>query len=205
MMGMTSPLLLARETSSIQRSQKCSLKMGTDMTTSSPITSSKIQLSTKPYNTVVKNSGSRFRCQTELGSNPCFTNLPAMWLGANYVNALTSASSSGKCKTHNSTCPLGLLWGQITNPCEVHSTVPDTTCHYHDCSMIPAQQWSQHYSGLYEYYVFSIICSLWEQTPWHGRVLCTLRFPFFFSYVFSQFSYPKMIPTKLLFLYLGGI
>ena len=125
-----------------------------------------------------------------------------MWLWVNHVYFLTSFSSSGKCRTHNSTCPLGLLWGQMTNVKQ--STESGFTSHDHKCSVTAAQQCSQHYWPPWTSCVFSHMflpricgCMVW----------CSITgFSFFLSYVLaSSYHCIQSDSYCLLFLHLAGI
>lgn len=154
---------------------------------------------------IVQWLGTQFLDSDRAGFKSLLYHLPALLSWANDIISLTLVSSSGKCKSHNNTCPLGLLWGQMTNTCEVQSIVPNITCHWHDCSVTPAQQWSQHHSGLYECHVFLAICSYWEQTP-RSMIWCSIQCTFLFSFhTFLAGAASKMIAPKLLLLNLARI
>lgn len=83
--------------------------------------------------------------------------LPAMWPGANYINNLVSASSSGKHKSHNSTYPLGLLWGHMAYV-RYRASAIIRTAPWHQPSRSPSTTWS------WKSCVFKHMFR-WKQTP----------------------------------------
>lgn len=131
-----SPLLLAREISSILWSQKCKQKMEMIWQFPHPSLATKYNFLLKP---IVHWLGTQVLDSDRAGFESLLHQLLVLWLWTNYVNSLNSVSSSGKCKTHNSTCFLGLLWGQMTNACEMQSTVSDMTCYY-QCKNVSTPQ-----------------------------------------------------------------
>lgn len=60
----------------------------------------------------------------------------------------------------------------------VKSTVPEITCHYHDCSMTPAQQWPRTTLVSVNIMCFQSYVPTGKK-PWmHDMMLYTLGFPF---------------------------